>query len=138
MASCLERGHPNVIAGRKRPLNTIIPAMLTRNGRAVMPFGVTGGQFQPFGQVQLVSNILDHGMSVQAAIDQPRIFAWNDAIQVEGTVPASVREGLAALGHTIVTAENPLGTAQAVWIDWESGLLRGGADGRRDGLAAGW
>jgi gamma-glutamyltranspeptidase/glutathione hydrolase len=134
----LERGHPNVIAGRKRPLNTIIPAMLARNGRAVMPFGVTGGQFQPFGQVQLVSNILDHSMGIQAAIDQPRIFAWNDAIQVEGTVPTSVREGLTALGHKIVTAENPLGTAQAIWIDWESGLLRGGADGRRDGLAAGW
>jgi gamma-glutamyltranspeptidase/glutathione hydrolase len=134
----LDRGHPNVIAGRKRPLNTIIPAMLTRNGRAVMPFGVTGGQFQPFGQVQLVSNILDHGMGIQAAIDHPRIFGWNDTIHAEGTVPVSVRQGLAALGHTVVPAENPLGTTQAIWIDWESGLLRGGADGRRDGLAAGW
>jgi gamma-glutamyltranspeptidase/glutathione hydrolase len=134
----LQRDHPNVIAGRKRPLNTIIPALMTRNGRAVMPFGVTGGQFQPFGQVQLVTNILDHGMGIQAAIDHPRFFAWNDVIQVESTVPVPVREGLAALGHTIVPAENPLGTAQAIWIDWESGLLRGGADGRRDGLAAGW
>ena len=134
----LERDHPNVIAGRKRPLNTIIPAMLTRNGRPVMPFGVTGGQFQPFGQVQLMSNILDHGMGIQAAIDHPRIFAWSDTIQVEGTVPASVRDGLAALGHNVVPAENPLGTAQAIWIDWEIGLLRGGADARRDGLAAGW
>jgi gamma-glutamyltranspeptidase/glutathione hydrolase len=134
----LDRGHPNVIAGRKRPLNTIIPAMLTRNGRAVMPFAVTGGQFQPFGQVQLVSNILDYGMGIQAAIDHPRIFAWNDTIQAEGTLPVSVREGLAALGHKVVPAENPLGTAQAIWIDWEAGLLRGGADGRRDGLAAGW
>ena len=53
-------------------------------------------------------------------------------------MPASVSEGLAALGHKVVPAENPLGTAQAIWIDWESGLLRGGADGRRDGLAAGW
>jgi gamma-glutamyltranspeptidase / glutathione hydrolase len=134
----LARGHPNAIAGRKRPLNTIIPAMLTRNGRAVMPFGVTGGQFQPFGQVQLVTNILDYGMGIQAAIDHPRIFAFGDTVQVEGAVPASVRDGLAALGHKVVRAENPLGTAQAIWIDWESGLLRGGADGRRDGLAAGW
>ncbi len=134
----LERGHPNAIAGRKRPLNTIIPAMLTRNGRAVMPFGVTGGQFQPFGQVQLLTNIIDDGMGIQAAIDAPRIFAHGDTIQVESTVPKSVTDGLAALGHTVTTAENPLGTAQAIWIDWEAGILRGGADGRRDGLALGW
>ena len=134
----LERGHPNAIAGRKRPLNTIIPAMLTRNGRAVMPFGVTGGQFQPFGQVQLLTGIIDDGVGIQAAIDAPRIFARGDTIQVERTVPTAVADGLAALGHTVTAAENPLGTAQAIWIDWEAGILRGGADGRRDGLAAGW
>jgi gamma-glutamyltranspeptidase / glutathione hydrolase len=133
-----DREHPNVIAGRKRPLNTIIPALVTRHGRAVMPFGVTGGHFQPFGQVLVLTNILDHGMGVQAAIDLPRIFAYGDVIQAERAVPGLVREGLMALGHKIVSAENPLGTAQAIWIDWDAGILRGGADGRRDGLAAGW
>jgi gamma-glutamyltranspeptidase / glutathione hydrolase len=53
-------------------------------------------------------------------------------------VPAAVMAGLSALGHHVVRVENPLGTAQGIWIDWEAGLLRGGADGRRDGLAAGW
>jgi gamma-glutamyltranspeptidase/glutathione hydrolase len=134
----LEHGHPNAIAGRKRPLHTIIPAMLTRNGRAVMPFGVTGGQFQPFGQVQLLSNILDHGMGVQAAIDRPRLFASADRVELESTVPPALIRGLAARGHKIVPAPNPLGTAQAIWIDWGRGILRGGADGRRDGIAAGW
>ena len=134
----LEPGHPNAIAGRKRPLNTIIPAMVTKNGKAVMPFGVTGGQFQPFGQVEVLTNIIDYGMGVQAAIDAPRIFARGDTVEVESTVPAEVAAGLSALGHTVVPAENPLGTAQAIWIDWETGLLRGGADPRRDGLAAGW
>jgi gamma-glutamyltranspeptidase / glutathione hydrolase len=134
----LEGGHPNAIAGRKRPLHTIIPAMLTRNGKAVIAFGVTGGQFQPFGQVQVLTNILDYGMGVQAAIDAPRIFARGDKIEVEGTVPSDVVAGLAALGHRVVRVENPLGTAQAIWIDWEKALLRGGADGRRDGMALGW
>jgi gamma-glutamyltranspeptidase/glutathione hydrolase len=134
----LERDHPNALAGRKRPLNTIIPAMVTHGGRAVMPFGVTGGHFQPFGQILVLTNILDYGMGVQAAIDQPRIFAFCDEVRVERTIPSCLREGLAALGHKVVAAENPLGNAQAIWIDWESGLLRGGADGRRDGLAAGW
>jgi gamma-glutamyltranspeptidase / glutathione hydrolase len=134
----LDRDHPNVLAGRKRPLNTIIPAMVTQHGRAVMPFGVTGGHFQPFGQVMVLTNIVDFGMGVQASIDQPRIFAFGDEVRVENTIPSSVRDGLAALGHKVVAAENPLGTAQAVWIDWEAELLRGGADGRRDGLAVGW
>ncbi|MGE5270082.1 MAG: gamma-glutamyltransferase [Thiohalocapsa sp.] len=134
----LERGHPNAIAGRKRPLHTIIPAMLTKAGKAVVPFGVTGGQFQPFGQVQILGHILDHGMGIQVAIDQPRLFAFGDRIEVESTMPSAVVAGLAARGHTVVPAPNPLGTAQAIWIDWERGILRGGADGRRDGIAAGW
>jgi gamma-glutamyltranspeptidase / glutathione hydrolase len=134
----LERGHPNAIAGRKRPLHTIIPAMLTKNGKAVMPFGVTGGQFQPFGQVQILSHILDHGLGVQAAIDRPRLFASGDRVELESTMPPAVAQGLVARGHKVVLAPNPLGTAQAIWIDWERGILRGGADGRRDGIAAGW
>ena len=134
----LTRGHPNAIAPRKRPLNTIIPALLTRNGKAVMPFGVTGGHFQPFGQVQIMTNILDFGMGVQESIDQPRIFARGDQFSVEGTVPTAMLDGLRKLGHNVTRAENPLGTAQAVWIDWERGLLHGGADGRRDGIALGW
>lgn len=133
----LSPGHPNAIAPHKRPLNTIIPALLTRNGKAIMPFGVTGGHFQPFGQIQIMTNILDYGMGIQESIDQPRIYARGDQFNVEGAVPADVVDGLRKLGHDVTRAENPLGTAQAVWIDWERGLLRGGADGRRDGIALG-
>lgn len=134
----LQRGHPNAIAGRKRPLQTIIPAILTKDGKAVMPFGVTGGHFQPIGQMQILSNVVDHGMSIQAAIDAPRIFARGDTFEVEGTVDEHAIAGLRARGHAIRQAVNPLGTAQAIWLDWDSSLLRGGADGRRDGLALGW
>ena len=134
----LTRGHPNAIAPRKRPLNTIIPALLTRDSKAVMPFGVTGGHFQPFGQIQIMTNILDYGMSIQESIDQPRIFARGDQFDVEGAVSVAAIDGLRKLGHNVTRAQNPLGTAQAVWIDWERGLLRGGADGRRDGIALGW
>ena len=134
----LTRGHANAIAPRKRPLNTIIPALLTRDGKAVMAFGVTGGHFQPFGQIQIMTNILDYGMGIQESIDQPRIFARGDHFTVEGTVPSAAVDGLRKLGHNVTRAENPLGTAHAVWIDWDNGLLRGGADGRRDGIALGW
>jgi gamma-glutamyltranspeptidase/glutathione hydrolase len=134
----LTRGHPNAIAPRKRPLNTIIPAMLTRGGKAVMPFGVTGGHFQPIGQIQIMTNILDYGMGIQESIDQPRIFARGDSFQVESTVSAAAVAGLRKLGHNVTLAENTLGTAQAIWIDWDRGLLRGAADGRRDGIALGY
>ena len=134
----LERGHPNAIAGLKRPLQTIIPAILTDGDRAIMPFGVTGGHFQPIGQMQFLSNVLDYRMGIQAAIDEPRIFARGDVFEVESTIDAEAIAGLRARGHPVRPAENPLGTTQAIWIDWESGLLRGGADGRRDGVALGW
>lgn len=134
----IDPGHPNTIAGHKRPLHTIIPALLTRNDRAVLPFGVTGGHFQPIGQMQLLSNLIDHGMSLQQAIDQPRIFARGDLFEVERLVPRASLEALGRLGHSVTYAQNPLGTAQAIRIDWESGVLHGGADGRRDGVALGW
>lgn len=134
----LKEGHPNVIAGRKRPMHTIIPGMLARNGKAVMPFGVTGAHFQPIGQAQVLVNVVDYGLSVQAAIDHPRIFARGESFEVEGTVPEQVVKGLRDLGHPVTRAASPLGTAQAIWIERERGILRGGADGRRDGLALGY
>ncbi|MCA1401143.1 gamma-glutamyltransferase [Bradyrhizobium sp. BRP56] len=134
----LEPGHPNALAGGKRPMHTILPAMLTRDDEVVLSFGVTGGHFQPIGQVQILSNVIDYGMSVQEAIDLPRMFARGDVFEVEGAVPCDIVDGLRALGHQPTRAPNPLGTTQAIWIDRKRGLLRGGADSRRDGIAIGY
>jgi gamma-glutamyltranspeptidase/glutathione hydrolase len=133
----LNEGHPNMIAGRKRPMHTIIPALLTQGGEAVMSFGVTGGHFQPAGQLQVLSNIVDYGMSVQQAIDQPRMMARGGSFELESTVPEVVREGLRSRGHQPTETVNPLGSCHAIWVDNARGVYLGGADGRRDGVAIG-
>ena len=91
-----------------------------------------------FWQILLLSNLIDHGMSLQQAIDQPRFFARGNSFEVERSISRDAIEGLLALGHPVVPSADPLGTAQAIRIDWQSGVLHGGADGRRDGLALGW
>ncbi|NIZ14061.1 gamma-glutamyltransferase [Phaeobacter sp. HF9A] len=134
----LDPAHPNAIAPNKRPLHTIMPGMATKDGRAVMPFGVMGGDYQPFGHVHLLTNLLDHGMDVQEAIDCPRVFFENGAVVAETGVPEASVQGLKDKGHKVIAAEAPHGGAQAIWIDWEQGTLTGGSDPRKDGMALGY
>ncbi|GKY86649.1 gamma-glutamyltransferase family protein [Sinisalibacter aestuarii] len=134
----LEKGHPNEAGGGKRPMHTIIPAMLRENGRVTMPFGVMGGAYQPNGHVRVLTNIVDYGLNPQAALDAPRSFADAGAMQVERGYPDTVRAGLAAMGHAVTIPEKPLGGAQAIRIDHASGLLTGASDPRKDGVALGY
>src|SRR5579871_6787465 len=85
----IQPGHPNCIAPRKRPLHTIIPALVTDKGRAQMSFGVMGGQYQPTGQSHVLTNILDYGCDLQEAIDMPRGLHYEGVYQLEDGVPAA-------------------------------------------------
>ncbi|MDD7973987.1 gamma-glutamyltransferase, partial [Roseinatronobacter alkalisoli] len=114
----LDPDHPNALAPGKRPLHTIMPGMVTRGARAVMPFGVMGGDYQPFGHVHVLTNLLDHGMDIQQAIDAPRVFYENGAVVAETGVPAQAVQGLRDKGHKVIAAKAPHGGAQAIWIDW--------------------
>lgn len=134
----LAEGHPNEAAGGKRPLHTILPAMLCQGGRVVMPFGVMGGAYQACGHARLVSNLRDFGMNIQEAIDGPRSFAWDGALQLERGYRPGVADALAALGHRITAPPAPIGGAQAIWIDHARGVLIGGSDARKDGCAIGY
>ena len=134
----LDPAHPNCIAPGKRPMHTIIPGMAMKDGRALMPFGVMGGHYQPVGQTHFLTNVIDYGMSVQEALDFPRAFAFEDTFQVERGVPETVRNELADRGHSIEEADFPLGGGQAIAIDWERGVLTGGSDPRKDGCAMGF
>ena len=119
-------------------MHTIIPGMVTKDGRAVMPFGVMGGHYQPIGHASLLANMLDYGLDPQAAIDHPRLFAFDGTVELERGIPASVAEGLGRLGHKPKLVEKPHGGGQAIWIDHERGTLVGGSDPRKDGCSIGY
>jgi len=134
----IQPGHPNSIAPGKRPLHTIMPSLLTKAGRALMPFGVMGGQYQPVGQVHVLTNMLDYGCDVQEAIDMPRGLHYEDVYELEDGVPSDIVQGLEKLGHKTTKAAVPLGGGQGIWIDWDRGTLTGGSDPRKDGCALGY
>ena len=133
----LQAGHPNEAAGGKRPMHTIIPAMVRQGGRVTMPYGVMGGAYQPCGHARVLSNMADFGMTPQQAIDAPRCFSDADGFKVERGYAPGVAADLAARGHPVVEADTPLGGAQAILMH-DSGVLEGGSDPRKDGCALGY
>ena len=136
----LDPNHPNCIAPGKRPLHTIIPGMVARDGRAVMPFGVMGGQYQACGHMQFLTRFFDFGLDIQQSMDLPRFCPdpKTGAVDMEDTVPAEIREELTRRGHTLVKPDRPIGGSQAIWVDWEQGVLTGGSEPRKDGCALGY
>jgi gamma-glutamyltranspeptidase/glutathione hydrolase len=136
----LEEGHANEMAGGKRPMHTIIPAFMLKNGKPVMPFGVMGGAYQACGHAHVVSNMVDFGMDPQAAIDAPRAFFTEDwtGVELERGMPTATREAIARLGHQVETPKEAIGGGQAILIDHERGVLIAGSEPRKDGHAAGY
>jgi gamma-glutamyltranspeptidase/glutathione hydrolase len=134
----LDPEHPNAIAPGKRPMHTIIPGLALEGGRPAIGFGIMGGHFQPVGQVHVLSNLLDFGMDPQEALDAPRAFAHEGQLEVERGVPRATAEALARLGHRVVPAAKPLGGGQVIVLDHARGVLLGGSDPRKDGLALGY
>ena len=135
----LHDGHPNRLEPRKRPYHTLVPAMVFREGKPWLSFGVMGGDMQPQGHVQVLLNMIEFGMNVQDAGEAPR-FRHSPMAGValeSGVDPTTVRE-LAAMGHQIISLPGIFGGYQAIQIDWKNGALAGGTDPRKDGCAAGY
>jgi gamma-glutamyltranspeptidase/glutathione hydrolase len=147
----LDAKHPNAYAPGKRPFHTIIPAFLTRDGKPLMSFGLMGGGMQPQGHAQIVVNIVDFGMGVQAAGDAARFhhdgssdpeggtpMTDGGVVEIESGVPVSVAAELERRGHRVRYAAGPYGGYQAIWRDPDSGVYWGASEMRKDGHAAGY
>ncbi|WP_119459205.1 gamma-glutamyltransferase [Rhodospirillaceae bacterium SYSU D60014] len=134
----IDPSHPNRIEPAKRPLHTIMPGMVVKDGRAMMPYGVMGGDYQPFGHVHLLTGIVDYGLDVQAALDAPRAFYTDGAIEAERGIPGASIAGLLEKQHQVRITASPHGGGQAIRIDHDRGVLTGGSDPRKDGCALGY
>ena len=135
----LTEGHPNELKGGKRPLHTIIPAMIRKDGKVVVSYGVMGGQYQSTGHARMLTNLVDFGMSPQQALDAPRCFAepYDGRLHIERGYFPDVRAALEAKGHELFTPETPIGGAQMIRIH-ENGVYEGASDPRKDGCAIGY
>jgi gamma-glutamyltranspeptidase/glutathione hydrolase len=136
----LKPGLPNSLAGHKRPLHTIIPAFMEK-GDIHIGFGIMGGWNQAQAHAQFVANIVDYGMNVQAALEQPRFskdtFAGCD-VEMEETIPADIRAGLTQRGHEIKLLEPfsfSVGQGAAVVRDSTRAVNFAAGDPRSDGAA---
>jgi gamma-glutamyltranspeptidase/glutathione hydrolase len=134
----LEAGHPNEIGPRKRPLHTLVPAMVLKDTRPWLSFGVMGGDNQAQAHVQVLANIIDFGFNVQVAGEVARMRHVGNGLALESAIGADVRATLTSLGHQIVEGRGVMGGFQGILIDPKTGVLMGGSDPRKDGLAIGW
>jgi gamma-glutamyltranspeptidase/glutathione hydrolase len=136
----LDPNSPNKLAGHKRPLHTILPGFMT-NDKVRIAFGIMGGFNQSQAHAQFVSNVVDFGMNVQAALESPRFtkltFAGCD-LDMEDRIPVGVRDALTKRGHEIKVDgdfTSAVGGGQAVQRNIATGVNYGGSDPRKDGEA---
>ncbi len=146
----LTEGHANVFEPGKRPFHTIIPAFIMKDGKPWISFGLMGGAMQPQGHAQIVINMIDFGMSLQAAGDAARInhkgssqptdkrMITGGVVHLETTFSEKTQSALEAMGHTLGPSDGDFGGYQAIKWDAEQGVYYGASESRKDGHAAGY
>ncbi len=147
----LDEKHLNRLEPRKRPFHTIIPGFVTKEGKPYFVFGVMGGDMQPQGQVEVLVNLIDFGMNVQAAGEAPRVEHVGSptptgrsgdpdggTVKLERGITDAIGEALARRGHTVTHVRVNGGGYQGILIDPKTNVLHGGSEARKDGCAVGY
>ena len=146
----LDDQHLNRLEPNKRPFHTIIPAIVSRQGQPWFCFGVMGGDMQPQGHVQVLVNLIDFEMNVQAAGDSARVChvgsptptglpaEGSGTVQVESGISDEAVKVLEEKGHHVVRGGDGFGGYQGILIDRENGVLHGATEARKDGAAVGY
>ncbi len=146
----LDPDHPNVIAPGRRTMHTLNAYLICKDGAPWLVGGTPGGDQQTQWSTQVISNVVDHGMPLQDAIDAPRWYSYpgtdpgslgkSPVLRVEGRIPEAAREALAKRGHTVETLGpwSGGGAVQLIQLDQDQGVLRGATDPRPGGLALGF
>lgn len=134
----LDPKSPNVIAPRKRPFHTIIPAMAFKGGEPWVAYGVMGGTMQPQGHAQVLCNLVDFGMNIQQAGEAPRWRHETNGIWLETLIGPDVRNKLTAKGHKILNNVTSFGGYQGIMKNPTGPGWIAGSDPRKDGMAVGY
>jgi gamma-glutamyltranspeptidase/glutathione hydrolase len=138
----LDPNHPNRLEPHKRPMHTIMPGMVFKDGEFLMSFGVMGGDMQPQGHVQFLVNLIDFKMNLQEAMDAPRVRHLQEMdVYLEDGISAKTASALRGKGHQTVRVRpvtNQVGGGQAIYLDRSQNVLLGASDRRKDGSAIGY
>jgi gamma-glutamyltranspeptidase/glutathione hydrolase len=146
----LDANHANRLEPHKRPFHTIIPALVTKEGKPWFVFGVMGGDMQPQGQVEVLCNLIDFGMNVQEAGEAPRLEHLGSAtptgkpakaggtVEAERGISQEVVDELTRRGHQVKRRKTNGGGYQGILIDPKTNVLHGGSEARKDGCAVGY
>ena len=134
----LQPSHPNRLVPGKRPFHTLVPAMVLKDNRPWLSFGVMGGDMQPQGHVQVLLNLIDFGMNIQEAGEAARFRHSPAGLALESAISSDARAGLGSRGHTVITSAGAYGGFQGILFDQKTGVMMGGSDPRKDGQAVGY
>ncbi|HTM07834.1 MAG TPA: gamma-glutamyltransferase [Verrucomicrobiae bacterium] len=136
----LDEDHPNCLASHKRPLHTLMPALILKDGAPWAALGLKGGHVQPQVQVQILLNLIDFGMTAQRAVDAPRFNHLSGLeVALEPEFPRETIADLEAKGHKAISGTvESFGGAHAIVRDTQTGVLLGGSDPRKEGCALGF
>jgi len=132
-------GSANAIEPNKRMLSSMSPTLVLRNGKPVLVTGSPGGSRIITTTLQIILNVIDHGMNIQEAVNAPRIHHqwWPDELRMEDGMSPDTMQLLQNMGHTL-SRQKTMGAAESIFIDPATSIYYGVADPRNQGLAIGY